>query len=180
MKRFSQRLGSVSGEDVCVLLRLLVLSQAVRARTSGDRLAILKRSFVLLPAHDRSPRGNPEAKAQVEEEIWNDVLPPGGSMVERLCAELNQYLQRARPVVWWNERLRRLDAGLLCDTAREALFATYLLRIAMPEGIGFCENEKCGKMFTRHRREQKFCSETCGNYVRKMRQLGKLTISDSR
>lgn len=102
----------------------------------------------------------------LQKQVQARVKKPGHPIAE-LIRELNS-LVGAKLVLWWQVKERKLASGLLCRNFSSALFALLLSRAVLPEGTGICA--RCGKVFTRVRVGQKFCSKRCGFSVRKARQ----------
>lgn len=78
-----------------------------------------------------------------------------------LNQEINNWIKKARYVVWWSKREEKLKTGLYCEDIITALFALWISRLNEARGVSICL--KCSNPFKRTRTNQKYCSPRCQN-----------------
>jgi hypothetical protein len=181
--------GALPKDDEVQLAALKRLTQAVQTKAFSigvangkiladlsDDLRVYIKLQAAIQAKARTPvfLAPPEMWADEEvqaEAIDNRVLPPGGHPVAELCRQLGNLIETGRLVLWWSAKERMLQSGLYFKSIRDAIFADFALRVALPGGRASCE--RCGNEFTQKRVAQKFCSPRCSACARKRRERSK-------
>jgi hypothetical protein len=68
-------------------------------------------------------------------------------------------LKKARPVVWWAQKEKKLAPGFYCADIMTALYALLLSGIGNPGGIAVCQ--RCKAPFIRSKSVQLYCGHPC-------------------
>jgi hypothetical protein len=180
-KEYNNAFNAVKSDEFAEVAALYVLACAIKNKDYQLlRRYIIRLAPVEAQRYERNIRQVLESlgeatRAPSEAEKKDDLLNAMRGLLRRtkyplseLARKLNARLKKARFVLWWDERSKRLVPGLYCETMETALAALLFSRFASPEAIAICA--RCGNTFIRKKRMQRFCSLRCGNADRKARQ----------
>jgi hypothetical protein len=103
----------------------------------------------------------------------NKARGPVGSIRHFLPDFVNQELQEARIVLWWNSRLARFMSGIFCPDFQTAVYTRLLMDALFDEGWRICPH--CGKWFLRTPKRKFYDSIRCqaAHRVRRWRERKK-------
>ncbi len=180
-REYSQIYNKLTADELTELQALLLLISTVNQPTPEAKKQYMERMAPL------------EVKRAVERLVngmrqWGGDVSPKQEEMERARAlqvlqeriefpwhelnwQLNEWLKKARIVLWLRWKDKRLSPGLYCENMAAALAALLFSYIASPQGLAICE--RCYSAFTRTKRVQRFCSLRCGNADRKARERAK-------
>jgi hypothetical protein len=173
-RRFGQRLKDADYDGLLALQAWVDLQQ-YESRISAEAITAQERElfarWLEIGEYASDAHLSESDRDFIEVGIKGDKYTRSKNRTYYFGEKFGNILRDVQFVVWLTKDECLLAPGLYCPTLLSGLMVLIAVGLVHVKGISVCKN--CGKRFVRQRRWMSYCSESCGNAVRKRRQREK-------